>query len=158
MNLNKNHVDTAVSVTDEQTTVVSIRLSDEVVIALFKETMKGYCPVCGFNKISTARRICDECLEKEQQLLFVYASTPYRKAIEKIIQYLMPDPPVTSCIGASPSVAMTHLGVYTGCMCPVGRSRPGARRALVSLGAWVVKRLSQMLEELEKEKELEEIP
>ena len=148
MQLNKHRVDTAVDVTDEETSVVNVRLSDDVVIALFRETMKGYCPVCSFNKIGTDRRICNECLEKERPL-YQAMETPYDAAIIRIIRHLMPDPPIEYCVGYGATEAMTHLGVYTGCMGFRSPSRPGARRALVSLGAWVVARLSKMLEEQE---------
>lgn len=146
MQLNKHRVDTVIGVTDDQLTTVSVRLSDDVVISLFRETMKGFCPVCKFNKLGANRSICDECLEDEQQLLFVRVETPFQEAIEKIVQCLMPE----HCIGASATEAMTHLGAYAELIGYQVHDYPGARKALVSLGAWVVVRLAKMLEEESK--------
>jgi len=149
MQLNKNVVDTTVDVLDgNENTYVSIGLSDDVVISLYRKTMKGYCPVCSFNKLGKDRSICDACLVKEEKCIHSHLDTPYAEAVTRIMRSLMPDPPVESCISDSTAEAMTHLGVYTGCMSYCASpSRGGAITALTNLGCWVVARLSSMLKE-----------
>jgi len=104
--------------------------------------MKGFCPVCAFNRLSEGRHICDECLEKEKVAILplVYA-TPYKEAFTRIVQYLLP----ATSIGADPTVAMTHLGVYTGIRSSGGDNRKAAINVLVKLGAWVIAQLTRLL-------------
>ena len=140
MQLNKNRVDTAIGVTDEKTTVVSLRPSDDVVITLFKETMKGFCRVCTFNKVPEGRYICDECLAKEEASML----RPYTRALMHIVRHLLPDPPATALFPHSVDYAVTQLGVYTGLATMFGNNTPGMVRALVKLGAWVVARITKL--------------
>jgi len=104
----------AVGVDVAEKSTVKFWLSDAIVIDLFMKTMVGFCPVCTFNKVPVGRHICDECLEREKvAILPLVSSEPYTEALTKIMRYLMPDPPVTSCIGASATIAIMNLGEYT---------------------------------------------
>ena len=141
MKLRKHTVETTVSVAGDANTSVSLCLSDIIVIELFKKTIEGYCPVCTFSKLtSESRKICDECLAKEEATLL----HPYTGAITRIIRELMPDPPVEDCIGASTSLAMEYLGAYAALRHASTFDQKAAVEALAKLGAWVVARIRSL--------------
>jgi len=148
MQLNKNRVDTAVAGTDEKTTVVSIRLSDDVVISLYRETMQGYCPVCSFSKLSPGRRICDECMATEEtSLLYFRWSQPYGAAMRRILHQLVPDPPTLVTYPHHVGYAIHRLGEYARLMEGLRKSPQLAMHHLAKLGAWVIARMTKLAEQ-----------
>jgi len=148
MQIPKDHVDTVVGVTDRKTTSVRIRLSDDVVIALYRETMKGYCPVCGFSKLSEGRRICDTCLETEETTLLYFSwSQPYGVAMSRILHHLMPSPPVLAVIPHHVGYAIEQLGEYARLMEGLRKSPQLAMSRLAKLAAWAVARMTKLAEQ-----------